>query len=78
MASDRELGNDAPRPGTSYDRTVAHNFRLIAEFYSSDYLFIPEAGHDFMLEPAAMDAAIGINSWLLSVLPDEGLKISKA
>jgi pimeloyl-ACP methyl ester carboxylesterase len=63
--------------GAEHDRTIVHNFRSIAEFYNSDFLFVPEAGHDFMLEPAAMDAAIGINRWLLSVLPDEGLKVSK-
>jgi len=64
--------------GAEHDRTVVHNFQLIAEFYNSDRLFVPEAGHDFMLEPAAIDVAIRINHWLLSVLPDEGLQISNA
>ncbi|UCD81717.1 MAG: hypothetical protein JSW26_09925, partial [Desulfobacterales bacterium] len=64
--------------GAEHDRTVVHNFQLIAEFYNCDRLLVPEAGHDFMLEPAAIDVAIRINHWLLSVLPDEGLQISKA
>jgi pimeloyl-ACP methyl ester carboxylesterase len=63
--------------GAEHDRTVVHNFQLIAEFYSCDRLFVPEAGHDFMLEPAAIDVAIRINHWLLSVLPDESLQLVK-
>jgi len=64
--------------GAEHDRTVVHNFRSIAEFYKSDRLFIPDAGHDFMLEPVALDVAIRINHWLLSVLPAEGLPLIKA
>jgi len=64
--------------GAEHDRTVVHNFQSIAEFYNGDSLFVPDAGHDFMLEPAAIDVAIRINHWLLSVLPDEGLQFSKA
>lgn len=64
--------------GAEHDRTVVHSFQSIAEFYNSDRLFVPDAGHDFMLEPAAIDVAIRINHWLLSVLPDEGLQFSKA
>jgi hypothetical protein len=29
------------------------------------------------LEPAAIDVALRINHWLLSVLPDEGLPLSR-
>jgi len=61
--------------GAEHDRTVVHSFQSIAEFYRSDSLFIPDAGHDFMLEPAAIDVAIRINHWLLSVLPGEGLPL---
>ena len=64
--------------GAEHDRTVVHSFQSIAEFYCSDRLFIPDAGHDFMLEPVALDVAIRINHWLLSVLPGEGLPIAKA
>lgn len=64
--------------GAEHDQTVVHNFQLIADFYNSDRLLVPEAGHDFMLEPAAIDVAIRINHWLLSVLPDEGLQVYKA
>ena len=64
--------------GAEYDRTVVHNFQSIAEFYNGDRLLVPDAGHDFMLEPAAIDVAISINHWLLSVLPGEGLRFSKA
>lgn len=64
--------------GAEHDRTVVHNFQLIADFYQSDRMFVPDAGHDFMLEPAAIDAAVGINRWLLSVLPEEGLQIYEA
>ena len=63
--------------GAEHDQTVVHNFQSIAEFYNGDRLFVPDAGHDFMLEPAAIDIAIRINHWLLSVLPDEGLHFSK-
>jgi len=59
--------------GAEHDRTVVHNFQSIADFYNGDRLFVPDAGHDFMLEPVAIDVAIRINHWLLSVLPDEGL-----
>jgi len=61
--------------GAEHDRTVVHSFESIAEFYQSDRLFVPDAGHDFMLEPVALDVAIRINHWLLSVLPDEGLPL---
>lgn len=64
--------------GAEHDRTVVHNFQSIAEFYHGDRLLVPDAGHDFMLEAAAIDVAIGINHWLLSVLPGEGLQFSKA
>ena len=64
--------------GAEHDQTVVHNFQSIADFYNCDRLFVPGAGHDFMLEPAAIDVAIRINHWLLSVLPDEGLRFSKA
>ncbi len=64
--------------GAEHDQTVVHNFQSIAEFYNGDRLFVPDAGHDFMLEPAAIDVAIRINHWLLSVLPDEGLQFIKA
>lgn len=64
--------------GAKHDRTVVHNFQSIAEFYNGDRLLVPDAGHDFMLEPAAIDVAISINHWLLSVLPGEGLRFSKA
>ncbi len=63
--------------GMEHDRTVVHAFRRIADFYGCDSLFVPGAGHDLMLEPMARDAAIRINHWLLSVLPDEGLPITK-
>jgi len=64
--------------GAEHDRTVVHNFQSIAEFYNGDRLLVPDAGHDFMLEPAAIDVAISINHWLLSVLTGEGLRFSKA
>ena len=64
--------------GAEHDRTVVHNFQSIAEFYNGDRLLVPDAGHDFMLEPAAIDVAISINRWLLSVLTGEGLRFSKA
>lgn len=64
--------------GAEHDQTVVHNYQLIADFYNSDRLFVPEAGHDFMLEPSAIDIAISINQWLLSVLPDEVLQVYKA
>jgi pimeloyl-ACP methyl ester carboxylesterase len=64
--------------GAEYDRTVVHNFQSIAEFYNGDRLLVPDAGHDFMLEPAAIDVAISINHWLLSVLTGEGLRFFKA
>ena len=64
--------------GAEHDQTVVHNFQSIAEFYNGDRLFVPDAGHDFMLEPAAIDVAIRLNHWLLSVLPDEGLQFFKA
>ncbi len=63
--------------GAQHDQTVVHNFQSIADFYNCDRLFVPGAGHDFMLEPVAIDVAISINHWLLSVLPNEGLKFSK-
>ena len=62
--------------GAEYDRTVVHSSESIAKFYQSDRLFVPDAGHDFMLEPAAIAVAVRINHWLLSVLPDEGLPLS--
>jgi pimeloyl-ACP methyl ester carboxylesterase len=64
--------------GAEHDRTVVHDFRAIAAFYSCETLFVPGAGHDLMLEPAALDVAIKINQWLLARLPDEGLLIEKA
>jgi len=64
--------------GAEHDRTVVHNFQSIAEFYHGDRLLVPDAGHDFMLEAAAIDVAIGINHWLLSVLTGEGLQFFKA
>lgn len=64
--------------GAEHDKTVVHNFQSITNFYNGDRLLVPDAGHDFMLEPAAIDVAIRINHWLLSVLPDEGLQFLKA
>ena len=64
--------------GAEHDQTVVHNFQSIADFYTGDRLIVSDAGHDFMLEPVAIDVAISINHWLLSVLPDEGLQFSKA
>jgi hypothetical protein len=58
--------------GTRYLLTEVEGLILIHR------LFVPDAGHDFMLEPAGIDVAIRINHWLLSVLPDEGLQLSKA
>jgi len=59
--------------GAEHDQTVVHNFQSIADFYNGERLFVPDAGHDFMLEPAAIDVAISINHWLLSVLSGEEL-----
>jgi pimeloyl-ACP methyl ester carboxylesterase len=63
--------------GAEHDRTLVHSFESLADFYQCDRLFVPDAGHDFMLEPAAIDVALRINHWLLSVLPDEGLPLSR-
>ncbi|MEJ5375440.1 MAG: alpha/beta hydrolase [bacterium] len=59
--------------GAQYDQTVVHPFQRIADFYGCESLFVPEAGHDMMLEPVALDVALGINRWLLEKLPDQGL-----
>ena len=64
--------------GAEHDKTVVHSFQSIAEFYQGDRMLIQDAGHDFMLEPAALDVAIRINHWLLSVLPGEGLPLISA
>lgn len=64
--------------GAEHEQTVVHNYRTIADFYSGDHLLVPDAGHDFMLEPAAIDVAIRINHWLLSIFPHQGLRFSKA
>lgn len=61
--------------GAQYDQTVVHPFQRIAEFYGCESLLVPNAGHDLMLEPVALDSAIAINRWLLGVLPEEGLQI---
>ena len=62
--------------GAEHDHTVVHNYQRIGDFYNCDRWLVPNAGHDFMLEPAAIDVAIKINHWLLSVLPDEGLPLN--
>jgi pimeloyl-ACP methyl ester carboxylesterase len=64
--------------GAEFERTVVHRDRVIADFYSADRLLVPDAGHDFFLEPVAIDVAIRINHWLLSALPQEGLPLIKA
>jgi pimeloyl-ACP methyl ester carboxylesterase len=63
--------------GAEHDRTVVHPYGRIADFYGCDSLFVPDAGHDLMLEPVGLDAAIRINHWLLTALPDEGMLITK-
>jgi pimeloyl-ACP methyl ester carboxylesterase len=64
--------------GAEFEQTVVHRDRAIADFYGADRLIVPDAGHDFFLEPAAIDAAIRVNHWLLSSLPLEGLPIVRA
>ena len=59
--------------GAEFERTVVHHYKAIADFYGADRLFVPDAGHDFFLEPVAIDVAIRVNHWLLSTLPQEGL-----
>jgi pimeloyl-ACP methyl ester carboxylesterase len=61
--------------GAEQDRTAVHPHRRIAMFYGCPSLFVPGAGHDLMLEPTGLDAAIAINRWLLTVFPDEGLPL---
>jgi pimeloyl-ACP methyl ester carboxylesterase len=63
--------------GVEFERTVVHHEKAIADFYGADRLFVPDAGHDFFLEPVAIDVAIRINHWLLATLPQEGLPIVK-
>ncbi len=58
--------------GAQYDRTVVHPYDQIARFYGCEALEVPEAGHDLMLEPVSLKAAVAIHRWLLSALPDEG------
>ncbi|UCF90541.1 MAG: alpha/beta hydrolase [Desulfobacterales bacterium] len=62
--------------GPEHERTVVHGFEKIAAFYGADRLYVPDAGHDLFLEAAALDVAIRINHWLLSVLPHEGLPLA--
>lgn len=62
--------------GAQFDRTVVHSFERLADFYGCEKLLVPEAGHDLMLEPAALDAAIAVNRWLLEKLRDQGLAAS--
>jgi pimeloyl-ACP methyl ester carboxylesterase len=59
--------------GAQHDRTVVHPFERIADFYGCESLLVPDAGHDMMLEPMALDAAVAINRWLLEKLRDQGL-----
>lgn len=59
--------------GAQHDRTVVHPFQRIADFYGCESLLVPDAGHDMMLEPVALDAAAGINRWLVEKLRDQGL-----
>lgn len=59
--------------GAEQDRTVVHPFERIADFYGCESLLVPGAGHDMMLEPMALDAAVAINRWLLGKLRDQGL-----
>lgn len=61
--------------GAEHDHTVVHSFRRIADFYGCESLLVPDAGHDMMLENVALDVAIRINQWLLSVMPQEGLRV---
>lgn len=60
--------------GAEQDRTVVHSFERIADFYGCERILVPDAGHDMMLEPAALDAAIAINHWLLEKLTDQALR----
>lgn len=62
--------------GAQCDRTVVHPFERLADFYGCERLLVPDAGHDLMLEPAALDAAVAVNRWLLEKLRDQGLAAS--
>lgn len=59
--------------GAQFDNTVVHPFERLADFYGCERLLVPDAGHDMMLESAALDAAVAINRWLLENLRDQGL-----
>jgi pimeloyl-ACP methyl ester carboxylesterase len=64
--------------GAEHDRTVVHPFQRVGDFYGCQRLLVPDAGHDMMLEPVALDVAIAINRWLLEMLGDQGLSAERA
>lgn len=54
--------------GAADDRTYAPKAERLAAIYGADWFEQPDAGHDMMLEAAAIDAAQGILGWLTARL----------
>lgn len=54
--------------GGADDRTYAPKAERLAEVYGADWFEQPDAGHDMMLEAAAIDTAQGVQHWLTSRL----------
>ena len=54
--------------GAADDRTSVPKAERLARVFGADWFEQPDAGHDMMLEAAAIDAAQGVNHWLVSRL----------
>jgi len=54
--------------GGAEDRSYVPKAERLARVYGADWFEQPDAGHDMMLEAAAIDAAQGVNHWLVARL----------
>ena len=54
--------------GGADDRSYVPKAERLARVYGADWFEQPDAGHDMMLEAAAMDAAQRVNHWLIGRL----------
>ena len=55
--------------GGEHDATYVPKADRLAAVYGGDWITVPDAGHNMMLESMAIDVAQRINQWLLGKLP---------
>ena len=54
--------------GGREDKSYVPKAEKLAQIYGADWFEQPDAGHDMMLESAAIDVAQRINHWLIDKL----------